>query len=70
MGRGNRRLRFSVPAKITQALGTKRPVPVMSQVYDSELIQVTLVPVGGGQHYVTIEAVLVFFELRVWALLP
>ena len=45
-----------VPAEITAALGTTGPVLVMAQVNDSELFQVSLFPVGGGQHYVRIKA--------------
>ena len=45
-----------VPAKITQALGTKGPVLVMARVNDSEPFKVSLFPVGGGQHYLRIKA--------------
>ena len=45
-----------VPAKITQALGTKGPVLVMAQVNDSAPFKVSLFPVGGGQHYMRIKA--------------
>ncbi len=45
-----------VPAEITQALGTKGPVLVMAQVNDSQPFQVSLFPVGGGQHYMRIKA--------------
>ena len=45
-----------VPAKITQALGTKGPVLVMAQVNDSEPFKVSLFPIGGGQHYIRIKA--------------
>jgi hypothetical protein len=45
-----------VPAKITEALGTKGPVLVLAQVNDSEPFQVSLFPVGGGQHYIRIKA--------------
>ena len=45
-----------VPAKITDALGTKGPVLVMAQVNKSEPFQVSLFPVGGGQHYIRIKA--------------
>ena len=45
-----------VPAKITQALGTKGPVLVIARVNDSEPFKVSLFPVGGGQHYVRIKA--------------
>jgi hypothetical protein len=45
-----------VPAKITEALGTKGPVLVMAQVNDSQAFQVSLFPVGGGQHYIRIKA--------------
>ena len=43
-----------VPAEITEALGTKCPVLVMAK--DSEPFQVSLFPVGGGQHYIRIKA--------------
>ena len=45
-----------VPAKITKALGTKGPVLVMAQVNESEPFQVSLFPVGNGQHYMRIKA--------------
>lgn len=45
-----------VPAKITEALGAKGPVLVMAQVNTSEPFQVSLFPVGGGQHYIRIKA--------------
>ena len=45
-----------VPAKITQALGTKGPVLVMARVNDSEPFKVSLFPAGGGQHYIRIKA--------------
>ena len=45
-----------VPAKITAALGTKGPVLVMAQVNESEPFQVSLFPVGNGQHYMRIKA--------------
>jgi hypothetical protein len=45
-----------VPAKITQALGTKGPVLVMARVNDSEPFKVSVFPAGGGQHYIRIKA--------------
>lgn len=45
-----------VPAKITAALGTRGPVLVMARVNNSEPFQVSLFPVGGGQHYIRIKA--------------
>ncbi len=45
-----------VPAEITAALGTKGPVLVTARVNDSEPFQVSLFPVGGGQHYIRIKA--------------
>ncbi len=45
-----------VPAKITQALGTKGPVLVMAQVNDSKPFKVSLFPIGGGTHYIRIKA--------------
>jgi len=46
----------AVPAKITQALGTKGPVLVMAKVNNSEPFKVSLFPVGGGKHYIRIKA--------------
>jgi hypothetical protein len=46
----------AVPADITEALGTKGPVLVMAQVNDSASFQVSLFPVGGGQHFIRIKA--------------
>jgi hypothetical protein len=46
----------AVPAEITQALGTKGPVLVLARVNNSEPFQVSLFPVGGGQHYIRIKA--------------
>jgi hypothetical protein len=45
-----------VPAKVTETLGTKGPVLVMARVNDSDPFQVSLFPVGGGQHYLRIKA--------------
>jgi len=45
-----------VPPEITQALGTTGPVLVLARVNDSEPFQVSLFPVGGGQHYIRIKA--------------
>jgi hypothetical protein len=45
-----------VPAKVTETLGTKGPVLVMARVNDSSPFQVSLFPVGGGQHYIRIKA--------------
>ena len=45
-----------VPAEIIQALGTQGPVLVMARVNDSAPFQVSLFPVGGGQHYIRIKA--------------
>ena len=45
-----------VPAKITEALGTKSPVLVMAKLNNSEPFQVSLFPAGGGQHYIRIKA--------------
>ena len=45
-----------VPAQITEALGTYGPVLVMAQVNDSAPFQVSLFPVGGGQHCIRIKA--------------
>ena len=46
----------AVPAKITEALGTKSAVLVMAQVNDSEPFKVSLFPNGGGKHYIRIKA--------------
>ena len=46
----------AVPADITQALATKGPVLVSAQVNGSAPFQVSLFPVGGGQHYIRIKA--------------
>ena len=45
-----------VPAEITKTLGTTGPVLVLARVNDSEPFQVSLFPVGGGQHYIRIKA--------------
>ncbi|SFM13281.1 YdeI/OmpD-associated family protein [Marinobacter zhejiangensis] len=45
-----------VPAEITNALGTKGPVLVKASVNESKPFQVSLFPVGGGQHYIRIKA--------------
>jgi hypothetical protein len=45
-----------VPAEITEAVGTKGPVLVMARINDSAEFQVSLFPVGGGQHYIRIKA--------------
>ena len=45
-----------VPAEVTEALGTRGPVLVLARVNDSAPFQVSLFPVGGGQHYIRIKA--------------
>lgn len=46
----------AVPAAVTKALGTVGPVLVMARVNDSAPFQVSLFPVGGGQHWERIKA--------------
>ena len=45
-----------VPEEITRSLGTHGPVLVMARINESEPFQVSLFPVGGGQHYIRIKA--------------
>lgn len=45
-----------VPSKITDALGTKGPVLVLARVNESTPFQVSLFPVGCGQHSIRIKA--------------
>ncbi|MCC6245935.1 MAG: DUF1905 domain-containing protein [Gemmatimonadaceae bacterium] len=45
-----------VPAEITAALGTKGSVLVLARVNESAPFQVSLFPVGNGQHYLRIKA--------------
>lgn len=45
-----------VPALITETLGTKGPVLVMAQLNNLTPFEVSLFPVGGGQHYIRIKA--------------
>jgi len=45
-----------VPAKITEALGTRGPVLVQARLNDSAPFKISLFPVGGGQHYIRIKA--------------
>jgi len=45
-----------VPAKITEALGTKGPVLVMARLNESTPFKVSLFPVGGGRHYIRVKA--------------
>jgi hypothetical protein len=47
---------LSVPAKISQSLGTRGPVPVMARVNESEEFLISLFPVGGGRHYLRVKA--------------
>lgn len=46
----------SVPATITESLGTKGPVLVSARVNQTEPFQVSLFPVGGGKHYIRIKS--------------
>lgn len=46
----------AVPDTITAALGTTGPVMVLAQVNESAPFQVSLFPVGKGQHYMRIRA--------------
>jgi hypothetical protein len=45
-----------VPAEITEALGTKGAVSVIARLNDSAPFNVSLFPVGGGQHYIRVKA--------------
>lgn len=45
-----------VPTHITKALETKGPVLVTAQVNESKPFQVSVFPVGGGQHHIRIKA--------------
>lgn len=45
-----------VPAKITDALETRRAVLVTARLNDSAPFKVSLFPVGGGRHYIRIKA--------------
>jgi hypothetical protein len=47
---------LSVPLKISQALGTKGPVPVLAKLNNAEPFLVSLFPVGGGRHYIRVKA--------------
>jgi hypothetical protein len=47
---------IAVPAKITDALGTKGAVLVLACLNDSAPFKVSLFPVGGGQHYIRVKA--------------
>ena len=47
---------IAVPARITQALGTRGPVLVMARVNDSKPFKVSLFPVGGGKHYIRVKS--------------
>jgi hypothetical protein len=47
---------LAVPAKITQALGTRKAVPVMASINGCEAFEVSLFPAGGGQHYIRVRA--------------
>jgi hypothetical protein len=46
----------TVPAEVTHTLGTKGPVLVLASINDSAPFQVSLFPVGGGQHCIRIKA--------------
>jgi hypothetical protein len=46
---------ISVPAKISQALDTRGPVPVSARVNDSKPFLVSLFPVGEGRHYLRVK---------------
>lgn len=45
-----------VPARITEAVGTRGAVPVLARLNDSAPFKVSLFPVGGGRHYIRIKA--------------
>lgn len=45
-----------VPAEVTETLGTRGPVLVLARVNESVPFQVSLFPVGGGQHFIRIKA--------------
>ena len=45
-----------VPAKVTEALGTRAAVLVLARLNDSTPFKVSLFPVGDGQHYIRVKA--------------
>ena len=47
---------FTVPLKISHALGTRRPVPVSVRLNDSTPYFVSLAPIGGGRHWLRVNA--------------
>lgn len=47
---------IAVPARVTEALGTKSAVLVMARVNRSEPFQASLFPAGGGKHYLRVRA--------------
>jgi hypothetical protein len=47
---------LSVPAKISQMLGIRGPVPVSARVNDSQPFLVSLHPTGGGRHSMRVKA--------------
>ena len=47
---------FTVPEKISRALQTKGPVPVRVLLNDSVTFLVSLAPIGGGRHWLRVNA--------------
>lgn len=47
---------FTVPLKTSQALGTRGPVPVSARLNDRVTFLVSLAPIGGGRHWLRLNA--------------
>lgn len=47
---------ISVPSKVTKSLGTTKAVLVLASLNGCEPFQVSLFPVGGGQHFIRVRA--------------
>jgi hypothetical protein len=45
-----------IPATVTEALGTRGAVLVVACLNDSAPFKVSLIPVGGGQHYMRVKS--------------
>lgn len=47
---------LSVPAKVSQKLGTRAAVPITARINHSKPFRGSLFPVGGGRHYMRVKA--------------
>jgi hypothetical protein len=51
LGRGGSAYVLEIPASVSSAIGRRGPVPIVATLNDTLEIQASLVPMGGGRHW-------------------